>query len=658
MALIQSKSSVSRKQYLTMKKTNLMSRFASFGLATVLLVLAIYTICATTITLEVVSQASESVHMSNLYQQAHYYVSDEDSLLHQYYLNPNADTWAEYQAAASRLVSVLHSVQHDGDNGDRAFVRSVMTEQEHFQRLTLQMSAAITTHQMTIAKGIHDKDIDVVFDRLEEQVNIAENQDHILTTQSLEKLSQTQQTIITSTSVVFAISLLLLTLFWKVLRSYQRKLNQATHMQLASLERAALTDPLTTLGNHRAFQEDVQHALEHAQQHEEALTLALIDVDEFKFINDTRGHPHGDRVLKGLATLLRNVHPAAAAYRLGGDEFALLVPAQANAETLKALESLCQQAPLHLFDATLSIGMAFAGMEVLDAESLRAQADAALYEAKRRGHNRVATAETIQGNSPILAPSKARALQRLLAEGKISVAFQPIWDLKRGGLLAFEALTRPAAEYGFSGPQEAFDIAEQLGYIADLDLLCLRAILERAAQVRPSGLLFVNLSPQTLEQERLPGNILVQAVRAAGLIPDDVVLEITERSIVRPEVVVREAKRLRSLGFGLALDDIGSGNAGLEVLSHLPVDFAKIDRSVVVKALSDRSARGVLSGITAIARETAAYVIAEGIETVEMFDFVQQMGAHGVQGYLLGRPSESLPQIATLKELLPLAQVA
>jgi EAL domain-containing protein (putative c-di-GMP-specific phosphodiesterase class I) len=355
---------------------------------------------------------------------------------------------------------------------------------------------------------------------------------------------------------------------------------------------------------------------------------------------------------------LRDIHPSAIGYRLGGDEFALLIPSQSSSDTLKALELLCQQSPIKLFDATLSIGMAFTCAEVDDVETLRGQADAALYEAKHRGRNRVATAEDIQGNSSVIAPSKARALQRLLAEGKISVAFQPIWDLKRGGVLAFEALTRPAAEYGFAGPQEAFDIAERLGHITDLDLLCLRVILERAAEVKPGGLLFVNLSPQTLEQERLAGNTLVRAVRAAGLLPDDVVLEITERTMSQPEVVIREAKRLRDLGFGLALDDIGSGNAGLEVLSKLPVDFVKIDRSVVAKSLSDRTARGVLSGVTAIARETSAYVIAEGIETVEMFDLVRQMGAHGVQGYLLGRPSETLPQTAVLAELLPLTQAA
>ena len=121
---------------------------------------------------------------------------------------------------------------------------------------------------------------------------------------------------------------------------------------------------------------------------------------------------------------------------------------------------------------------------------------------------------------------------------------------------------------------------------------------------------------------------------------------------------MREAKRLRSLGFGLALDDTGAGNAGLEVLSQLPVDFVKIDRAVVAKGLTDKTARGVLTGITAIARETAAYVIAEGIENIEMFDLVRQMGVQGVQGYLLGRPSETLPDATVLEGLSPLTPIS
>jgi diguanylate cyclase (GGDEF)-like protein len=452
-------------------------------------------------------------------------------------------------------------------------------------------------------------------------------------------------------------SVLLLVLFWKVL-SYQRRLDQAARFQLAQLERAALIDNLTTLGNHRAYQEQVPRALDEARQQDETLALALIDVDEFKLINDTYGHAHGDRVLNGLGMLLRDISADAAPYRLGGDEFALLLPRCSLAEATLELEHLCQEAPRRLFGATLSIGIANSTPEVSVVQTLQEQADVALYEAKRRGRNRVATFEDVQEGTSRIPAAKAKALQRLLAEGHVGVAFQPIWDLKQGGLLAFEALTRPAAKYGFTGPQEAFDIAEQLGHAAQLDRICLRAILARVAELRPDGLLFVNLSPQTLDHDLLAGTTLVQAVKAAGRSPDQVVLEITERSIARLDVVVREARRLRSLGFGLALDDTGAGNAGLEVLSQLPFDYVKIDRAVVAKGLTDQTARGVLSGITAIARETAAYVIAEGIENVEMFDLVRQMGVQGVQGYLLGRPSETLPNTSSLEELGPLAQIS
>ena len=156
------------------------------------------------------------------------------------------------------------------------------------------------------------------------------------------------------------------------------------------------------------------------------------------------------------------------------------------------------------------------------------------------------------------------------------------------------------------------------------------------------------MSPQTLEHDALAGDSLVLAVRGAGYEPEQVVLEITERTDARMEVLVPEAARLRSLGFQLALDDVGAGNAGLEMLSALPVDFIKIDRAVVANAVEDRSARAVMLGIMAFARESGAFVIAEGIETEEMLELARDpepegearpAGAQGAQGYLLGRPA-------------------
>jgi EAL domain-containing protein (putative c-di-GMP-specific phosphodiesterase class I) len=142
-------------------------------------------------------------------------------------------------------------------------------------------------------------------------------------------------------------------------------------------------------------------------------------------------------------------------------------------------------------------------------------------------------------------------------------------------------------------------------------------------------------------------------VRAAGLEPERIVVEITERSITQVDAVVEAARQLQSHGFRLALDDTGAGNSGLEILGRLTFDFIKIDREVIVKALSDKNSRGVLAGIIAIAIATDAYVIAEGIENLEMLDFVCRpaergnvRGVRGVQGYLLRRPNETFPNSA------------
>ena len=603
-----------------MHKTHRLSRLASIGLGAVLLVLTVFAIYAAAITFDVISQTTRSVHITDLYQQAQYLIKTQESLEWQYQVQPTADVRTQFRATAAQMITTLQLVSRDGNASDRARAEGLNTKEKRYVLAVNRMFAAIDAGDRKQAQLIDEAEVDPVYQPMTQQVETAVNQHSGQATQDLASLNQTQRLIILSTCIVCAMSVLLLVLFWKVL-SYQRKLDQA-------------------------------------RQQDETLALALIDVDEFKLINDTYGHAHGDRVLSGLGMLLRDISADAAPYRLGGDEFALLLPRRSLAEATLALEHMCQEAPRRLSGATLSIGVASSTPEVSVVQTLQEQADVALYEAKRRGRNRVATFEDVQEGTSCIPAAKAKALQRLLAEGYVGVAFQPIWDLKHGGLLAFEALTRPAAKYGFTGPQEAFDIAEQLGHAAQLDRICLRAILARVAELRPDGLLFVNLSPQTLDHDLLAGATLVQAVKAAGRSPDRVVLEITERSMARPDVVVREAKRLRSLGFGLALDDLGAGNAGLEVLSQLPFDYVKIDRAVVAKGLTDQTARGVLSGITAIARETAAYVIAEGIENVEMFDLVRQMGVQGVQGYLLGRPSEMLPDTSALEGLGPLAQIS
>jgi len=431
---------------------------------------------------------------------------------------------------------------------------------------------------------------------------------------------------------------------------------------VAHLQERATTDPLTGLGNHRAYQEEMPRALAHARRHDEALALALLDLDDFKLINDQHGHMQGDRVLAALGALLGEARAEDRAFRLGGDEFALLLPATAEGRAAIALERLHRDAPRRLHGATLSVGLAALAPpdgaadrgDTGDADlvTLREQADAALYEAKRRGRNTVVAFGEIAADEAIISGTTILAVRRLLAEGQMAVAFQPIWDLDRGAVLAYEALARPAATYGLAGPQDAFDVAERIGRAHELDALCRAAILARAHEVPLDALLFLNLSPASLEHALLAGDSLVAAVTAAGLTPARVVLEITERSLARPAVVVREATRLRGLGFKIALDDVGAGNAGLEMLRSLPVDYLKIDRAVVAGALDNTTTRSVLAAILAFARAAGTFVIAEGIETEAMLDFVDRAGrepegrsVRAVQGYLLGRPCATIPPV-------------
>jgi len=433
---------------------------------------------------------------------------------------------------------------------------------------------------------------------------------------------------------------------------------------VAALYRTALRrarrDGLTDLDNHRAFQDELSRAVSETARYGTPLTLALIDIDDFKFENDRHGHQHGDRLLCELAEMLRDSRTGDRAFRLGGDEFALLLAHTNEGEADVPLERIRQDAERSLAGVTVSIGFSAAGSEDREATSLWGRADAALLEAKRRGGNTVVAATEVADSVSVVTIEKVRAVRALIEGGEVNIAFQPIWDLGGTRLLGYEAFARPSSPE-LAGPGEAFEIADSIGRGHELDAICRRAALRATAELPDDVLLFLNVSPQTLEHDGVAGDSLVQAVRGAGFEPGRVVLEITERTDARKEAIVPEATRLRALGFKLALDDVGAGNAGLEMLRALPVDFIKIDRAVVSNAVADSAARAVMLGIMAFARESGAFVIAEGIETEEMLELArdpqpgakaQPVGAQGAQGYLLGRPAPASSGTPTYAQTL------
>ena len=456
---------------------------------------------------------------------------------------------------------------------------------------------------------------------------------------------------------------LVLTLGLAVVVFYLISGRRIDRLYRAALHRAR-RDGLTDLDNHREFKDGLAREAALSSRLRQPLSVAVVDIDGFKFVNDHHGHRHGDRILVRLAAILRAGRVCDRAFRLGGDEFAVLLPGTDETGARIALERVREAAATRLGDATVSIGFASGVASPSEPESPWERADAALYEAKRRGGDAVVGASELDAAAtPVVTIDKARALRRLLAEGRVEAALQPIWDLERGEIMSVEALARPLDLHGLDGPGEAFEVADRLGRAHELDALCRAAALRRAADLPDGAVLFLNVAPQTLERGALADDALLREVRAAGLSPERVVLEVTERSEARLPAVMAEAARLRELGFGVALDDVGSGNAGLEMLRELAVDYVKIDRGVVQAAPSDRGARAVLLAIVTFAREVGAYVIAEGIETQDLLAFVAsearlhedaEARVRGAQGYLLGRPEAAIDEAAAREALAAL----
>jgi diguanylate cyclase (GGDEF)-like protein len=412
----------------------------------------------------------------------------------------------------------------------------------------------------------------------------------------------------------------------------------------------ATRDGMTDLPNQRAFYDELPQAISSAARYDEPLALVVLDIDDFKFLNDRYGHPHGDAVIKRVAEVLNDRRPSDRAYRIGGDEFAAVLP-HADRVGVQAL----MRRMVRRFDdggVKVSIGLASLRPGQSTADSMRAEADAALYEAKRRGGGQVVHYEEIRETVAVTTADTKAAVRRLLDERGIDVHFQPIWNLATFDLVGVEALARPHAGYGLAGPYEAFDVAEQLGRTHELDELCASRALAEAHRLPRGAALFVNVCPQTLDLDSDSNDWFLATVQRAGLTPEQVVVEVTERFGGRAASVVKCLQRMKAQGFRIALDDVGTGNSGLAMLRDVGADYLKIDRGIISASATEPAARAVLLAMATFADLTGATVIAEGIEDLETLEYLRSLDRNELndsamiqagQGYQLGRPSPLMP---------------
>lgn len=425
----------------------------------------------------------------------------------------------------------------------------------------------------------------------------------------------------------------------------------------------SLHDALTRLPNRLAFQLALDDALRLPGP---GTVLIVCDLDRFKVVNDTYGHPAGDEVLRLVAGRLRAaVTPQALVSRLSGDEFAVLLPAtgdQATALTAGQALVASLEEPLrvdgHPLSVTLSVGAAVHVGPGADPEAFLGAADAAMYAAKRAGRNQVALSERGTAAWTRLTPSLAGELRAGIDGEQLRLVLQPVLRLGAADgtqdgsrdVVGAEALVRwQHPRLGLLTPAGFIALAEEEGSIIALDLWVLRASCREAAGWQPLAdgtprHVAVNLSLSTLADEHLYEAVRTSLLDAA-LPPQRLHVEVLESRALRdrPEIF-QKLTALRHLGVRVSLDDFGTGYSTLSWLLDLPVDRIKIDRSFTAHTDLDddeprrRTAKALLRGLAVVGQELDVEVLAEGVETEEQLAAVHDAGCRLVQGYLLGRP--------------------
>ncbi len=433
-------------------------------------------------------------------------------------------------------------------------------------------------------------------------------------------------------------------------------LDEERHGLREAFDRArldSLRDGLTGLGNHRAFQEELDEQIVIAREEDRPFALLFIDIDDLKKVNDTRGHAAGDDLLRAAGQILTsNLRRWDRGFRIGGDEFAAVLidcgPEQALATGRRILAStLDAGAGTSGVDAfSVTVGVSSFPHLAAERQQLLHQADAALYWGKRHGRTDVQLFDP--GRHGVADDSRnleelALAVSRVASTRGLSAVYQPLYSLRTGEVTGYEGLVRPGPESGFANASALFVAAEATRRTVELDLASLEAVLAGARALDEHCYLSVNLSPRSLEAEAFsPFEVLAMA-RRHGIHPERIVVELTEREAVEDLGRLRAAlASLRRHGVRIAADDVGAGNAGLRLLTEVEFDIMKIDLSLVRAGAASESSDAVLRALRDLASRRGQTILAEGVETPVQLELVMALGFDTAQGYLLGRPGPRL----------------
>lgn len=436
------------------------------------------------------------------------------------------------------------------------------------------------------------------------------------------------------------------------------------------IEYKAYHDALTGLPNRQLFYDRLRQTIEHAKRAHTIFALLYIDLDDFKIINDSKGHSFGDLFLKELARRLQiGARSGDTVSRLGGDEFTIILDKLQEEEEAALVASRIVKSISKPFAhrneviyASVSIGIALYPDNGNSTEVLLKNADIAMYHAKETGKNNFHFFTKSLNEKILKQVALEKALRKGMDNAVLETYYQPIVRLQDRHIAGMEALVRwPQGNGHFISPAEFIPLAEEKGMIVEIDKLMIKNVctfIQKMNTIATKNTqdirVAINISAVDFEHLDLC-EYLITLVGKYGLSPKNIGIEITESAIIRNiRATVRHLKKLRSHGFKISIDDFGTGYSSLNYLARLPIDILKIDGFFVKGLPGNKNNNAITKGIVYMAHEMGIEVIAEGVETEEQLDFLREIGCDFVQGYIFSRPLEATKIAALLIKGKPL----
>jgi len=429
--------------------------------------------------------------------------------------------------------------------------------------------------------------------------------------------------------------------------SYFNKMLSAMQGYNRKLEELSERDPMTGLYNRRKFNEYIEHEVDLANRYNKKFSLLMLDLDNFKHINDTFGHPIGDLVLKKFTKLInKQLRRSDIFARFGGDEFGILLAETDHIPALNTADKICKlladtviKLPVGKISITTSIGLISYPDDVPDKEQLFAAMDIAMYKAKRSGKNRVMSINQMEFSATAEVFTTGQKVRKALQEDRIDAFLQPIMNIEKNEVYGYEILARIIEDGKIINAAEFIDLAEDLGMGEEIDTRVFEKGLQAKKLQKIEGKkLFFNLSSHSFcNTERM--HQIPEKLEKLGISPQDIVLEITEREAL-PHIselssVINE---LRSKGLSFALDDFGSGFSSFMYLKYLPVDYIKIEGTFVQHMAHDNRDRIMVEHIHTLSEKFGIQTIAEYVEDKQVHALLEEIGVHYGQGFHYGHP--------------------